>query len=121
MLMIFARGANIVASPNKTYPERRMLWAILSWIMIMISVLIGWQAHLTKGRSLAAWGVLAFVVLVILQMVFSPDPSTVPRRIPEDTETISQEEFSAIIAIAIGGPLVSLIVWTLPKIHPPER
>jgi hypothetical protein len=96
-----------------------MGWAVLSWIMI--SVVIGWQAYLTKGRTGAAWGVLAFVVLVILQIMFSPDASTVRLRIPEETEIIRQEEFSAIIAIAIGGPLMSLIVWRLPKIHRPER
>src|SRR5215510_10500221 len=46
-----------------------MGWAILSWIMI--SVLIGWQAHLTKGRTARAWGFLTFVVLVTFQIMFS--------------------------------------------------
>jgi hypothetical protein len=95
-----------------------MGWAILSWIMI--SVLIGWQAHLTKGRTARAWGFLTFVVLVTFQIMFSR-ASTGWHRIPEETEIISQEEFHAIIAIAIGGPLMSLFVWRLPKIHRPEQ
>jgi hypothetical protein len=49
--------------------------AVLSWIMI--SVLIGWQAHLTKGRTGKGWGFLTFVVLVIFQIMFSPRAGTV--------------------------------------------
>ena len=95
-----------------------MEWAALS--MIIVSVLIGCQAQGTKGRWGKAWGLLTFVVLVILQLAFSPDGSS--HRIPEEeTPILTLEGLSRIIAIAIGGPLMSWIVWRLPKIHRPER
>jgi formate hydrogenlyase subunit 4 len=113
--MVFALGVNMLLAQNDS--ASRMEWAVLSWIMI--SVLIGWQAHFTKGRMAKGWGFLTFVVLVIFHIMFSRTTAGL-QRIPEEPEMIGEKEF-AMIAMVFGGPVMSLIVWRLPKLHRPDR
>ena len=86
--MVFALGVNMLLAQNDS--ASRMEWAVLSWIMI--SVLIGWQAHFTKGRMAKGWGFLTFVVLVIFHIMFSRTTAGL-QRIPEEPEMIGEKEF----------------------------
>ena len=92
--------------------------------IFVISFLIGCQSWATKGRTGRAWGLLTFVVLMILQVMVwhllglgsyhhtwepgNPKPF------------LTEEGFSRIVAIAIGGPLMAFIVSRLPKITGPS-
>lgn len=91
--------------------------------IFVVSFLIGCQSWATKGRTGRAWGLLTFIVLVILQvMVMHLLGSHQQMWEPGDPEPfLTEEGFSRIVAIAIGGPLMAFIVSRLPKIHGPEQ
>ena len=94
-----------------------MGYVVLSWLAI--SVAIGCQAQLTKDRWSKFWGGLTFAVLIVLYQLFFPED--VPARIPEESQIITLEELTAILATLTGTPLMFLIVWSLPKVHPSGR
>jgi hypothetical protein len=48
-------------------------------------------------------------------------PEDVPARIPEDSQIITLEELTAILATLTGTPLMFLIIWTLPKVNSVTR
>jgi hypothetical protein len=93
--------------------------------IFVVSFLIGCQSWATKGRTGRAWGLLTFAVLVILQVMvwrllgFGSQQHTWEPGDPEPF--LTEEGFSRIVAIAIGGPLMAFIVSRLPKIHGPEQ
>jgi len=91
--------------------------------IFVVSFLIGCQSWATKGRTGRAWGLLTFVVLVIIQvMVWRLLGLGSYQHIPEDPRPfLTEEGFCRIVAIAIGGPLMAFIVSRLPKIHRPEQ
>ena len=90
--------------------------------LLIVSILIGYQAQISKGRTGAAWGLMTLIVLFILFFIFWPDPPAPVPATPAERqnllqviETLGQAGFAATLAIVIGGGMMSLIVATLPK------
>lgn len=92
--------------------------------LLVVSIVIGYQAQALKGRTGAGWGALTFVVIFALFAFFWPDASTFRQASPEGRENLSkvidafgQAGFAAIVSIIIGGGAMTLIVATLPKLN----
>ena len=90
--------------------------------LILVSVDVGCQAQMTKGRTGATWAVTTFVLLFYLLVIVWPDQSTLTGMDPDEGKTmlsvidkVSQGGLAAFKAIAIGGPIMAIIVATLPK------
>ena len=90
--------------------------------LILVSVDVGCQAQMTKGRPGAAWAVTTFVVLFYLLVIFWPDQSILTGMEPDKAKTmlsvidkVSQGVLAAFVPIAIGWPIMAIIVATLPK------
>ena len=90
--------------------------------LIVVSVAIGIQAQITKGRTGAGWGFLTFVVLFIIFITLWPNRTMMttngqPRATPTTSGDIfGPTGFAAAVAIMLGGPLMAIIVGTLPKL-----
>jgi len=88
--------------------------------LIGVSILIGYQAQSSKGRNGAGWAVLSFVVLFTLFFFFWPTDKDVLRN--ENMRTsiaaFGQGGFAATVAIAIGWPVMAILVATLPNRKP---
>ena len=85
--------------------------------LIVVSVAIGMQAQITKGRTGTGWGFLAFVVLFIIFIIIWPN-----RTITDIQPRVNSQDifgptgFAAAVAIMLGAPLMAIIVATLPKL-----
>ncbi len=93
--------------------------ALLS--LVVVSVAVGCQAQLMKGRTGAAWGLLTFVLLSYLSFVWWPDHHAMTIADPQSRESLAralglfgQAGFAAGAAIVFGWPAMSIIVTTLP-------
>jgi hypothetical protein len=91
-------------------------------VLIGVSVLIGIQAQVTKGRTGAAWGFMTFLLLMVIFFMAWPSPGSLATMTGEQQETMAralgffgQEGFAAAAAILFGAPIMALIVATLPK------
>ena len=90
--------------------------------LIVVSVAIGIQAQITKGRTGAGWGFLTFVVLFIIFITLWPNRTMMTTQAqPRATSTTSRDifgptGFAAAVAIMLRAPLMAIIVSTLPKV-----
>ena len=89
--------------------------------LIVISVAIGIQAQITKGRTGTGWGFLTFVVLFIIFITMWPNRTMMTTTGQARATTMALDifgptGFAAAAAILLGAPLMAIIVATLPKV-----
>ena len=90
--------------------------------LIVVSVAIGIQAQITKGRTATGWGFLTFVVLFIIFITMWPNRTMITTNAQaRATSTMALDifgtiGFAAAAAILLGAPLMAIIVATLPKL-----
>src|SRR5262245_43462888 len=86
-------------------------------VPLFVSVFIGWQAQVVKGRTGAAWGAMTFALMLFLYLVMWPTDADMA--IHEATRKLvgmwGKAGTAWAIAGIIGGGVMSLIVLTLPK------